>query len=162
MSAGRIGGGMLGSWTRPDAASTKAKLAKYRARITAARNQLNHAVILEQVKKYTKWVPNTCYVQLVQAECLMASGDVEGASAHLDAGLQLDQFSSLDRTEAIMWKGVLAYVAGDSQDTLKYASVPPPLSVLCVATHTCPPGPRLRCTKGDACLSPQESVGHLS
>uniref|UniRef100_A0A6T8HXT6 Uncharacterized protein n=3 Tax=Hemiselmis andersenii TaxID=464988 RepID=A0A6T8HXT6_HEMAN len=117
---------MLGSWTtivsKPDAASTKAKLAKYRSRITTARNQLNHSVIPEQIKKYAKWEPNTCYAQLVQAECLLASGDAEGANKHLDAGLGLELYSSIDQTEVLMWKAVLAYVDGDSQHSLKWCN----------------------------------------
>lgn len=117
---------MLASqWSGLSASSSTAtptvrlKLAKYRFRITAARNNLGgHATMLEQIAKYAKRMPNSAYEQLVRAECALMSGDVDGASRHLEDGTQLKEVG-IDRMEIVMWRAVLAYLAGKSQASLE-------------------------------------------
>lgn len=106
---------MLGSWNKADVAS---KLKKYRAKITAARNHQIHAAIEDQIRKYAKWKPNSCYEMLVRAECLIANRDVHGAEKLLEAGLALGE-SGADAMEALMWMSILAYIAGDFKSSLK-------------------------------------------
>ena len=62
------------------------------------------------------------------AECCIASGDINTAEQYLEAGLLADGGGSsrgLDRSEILMWKVVLAYMAGDSRTTLTCVSIPP-------------------------------------
>ncbi len=101
-----------------DSAGAKGKLAKYRARITAARNVNNNIIMLEQIRKYSKWMPGSCYEQLIRAECAIVTGDLALAQRHLQLGLSIDE-DSIDRLEAMMWRVVVACVVDDAQACLK-------------------------------------------
>ncbi len=111
---------MRGTWSYSlgrDSAGTKGKLSKYRARITAARN-VNHQIMMEQIRKYSKWMPGSCYEQLILAECAIAAGDFALAQRHLQLGLSKDE-NNIDRLEALMWRVVVACVMDDMQACLR-------------------------------------------
>ena len=114
---------MLGSWTTANKVDVASKLKKYRARITFGRNHQHHGAITEQVRKYGKWKPGTCYEKLVRAECSIANGDLDGAQETLEEGIALKE-GGVDAVEALMWRGVLSYIAGDSKSSLRFETGP--------------------------------------